>query len=270
MKNGAPPPLDATPASGLLDRLVAHETGAANAGSPSGLRAWRPYPFESMAGLAAEGGESTMPDAMPSVHGHRSTMPSAISLPPAVAPRIEETAWAPPAVPPRSPDVPATARQAHRHTGETTTTTVIEQLVHRYVSGVEAHRASAPPVTGVPATQAARAAAPSALPVAAVQAPIPSVKPERDAPSARRVPPIPARAHDAPSPSPMLRPVAAAALAPLPPRHRQEPVIEIHIGRLDVRAQPSSMAAARTPSPAPARDDRLSQYLGRRTRGARS
>ena len=54
-------------------------------------------------------------------------------------------------------------------------------------------------------------------------------------------------------------------IAPTP-----EPVIEIHIGRIDVRAP----SASSTPPPAPrggvSVPDRLGPYLGRRTRGARS
>ncbi|MEK4035895.1 hypothetical protein WOC76_19940 [Methylocystis sp. IM3] len=70
-------------------------------------------------------------------------------------------------------------------------------------------------------------------------------------------------------PIPAIPPIAAtrtgAALL------RSEPVIEISIGRIDVRAAPGQQAApAVRAAPAQPRDDRLAAYLDRRSRGARS
>jgi len=49
-----------------------------------------------------------------------------------------------------------------------------------------------------------------------------------------------------------------------------EPTIEIRIGRIDVRAAVPPAAPAPAGRPADPSPDRLSAYLGRRARGARS
>ncbi|WP_176380254.1 hypothetical protein [Paraburkholderia youngii] len=80
--------------------------------------------------------------------------------------------------------------------------------------------------------------------------------------------------------APSLRPLAVPSArvvtgAPLfAPAPAPEPVIEIHIGRVDIRAQVAREGAAATPAPArrdePSATDPLAAYLGRRSRGARS
>jgi hypothetical protein len=59
--------------------------------------------------------------------------------------------------------------------------------------------------------------------------------------------------------------------APLSPREEPapEPVVEIHIGRVDVRAQTRPAPAAKAVAPASAHDP-LAEYLAYRSRGARS
>jgi len=66
-----------------------------------------------------------------------------------------------------------------------------------------------------------------------------------------------------------LLPMPAPALPSLPAARVEEPTIEIHIGRVEVRAQ----LAPATPSPAARAeppDQRLASYLSGRSRGARS
>lgn len=60
-------------------------------------------------------------------------------------------------------------------------------------------------------------------------------------------------------------------LQPLPPRRAPapEPVIEIHIGRIEVRAQLADAPGKPSASARGGRDG-LSDYLNRRARGARS
>lgn len=89
------------------------------------------------------------------------------------------------------------------------------------------------------------------------------------------------KAKQQPTTTPGLRPVTlppAPSVRPKLPPHEKalgpskaalEPVVEIHIGRIDVRAQVTA-PAKNPPPPAPPIDDRLAGYLARRNRGARS
>jgi hypothetical protein len=64
---------------------------------------------------------------------------------------------------------------------------------------------------------------------------------------------------------------AATSAFPVPVAPPAEPTIEIHIGRIEVRAAaPARSAAPAAPSPAQPQDRRLENYLRRRGQGARS
>lgn len=102
--------------------------------------------------------------------------------------------------------------------------------------------------------------------------------------AAQVAPPLTRRALDphmlqpvaAPAQPPASRPPRALPPAPLfapAPAPAPEPVIEIHIGRVDIRAQAARDGTAAPPQPRPDNrtgDDALAAYLSRRSRGARS
>jgi len=70
-----------------------------------------------------------------------------------------------------------------------------------------------------------------------------------------------------------LHPPASRAILPLPalPRiGRDETVVEIHIGRIDVRTAAEPSPTQRSSAPAGRPGDNLAHYLDRRSRGARS
>src|SRR5262249_23496620 len=135
----------------------------------------------------------------------------------------------------------------------------------------DAEPAAVAPREGPPRSQAPRDNEASRPPHLQARPPMPAAQAH---PATERASPRPRQAED----RHVLDEAAAARQAP--PRvaalrrgetlARDEPVIEISIGRIDIRATATPAVPAPPSAPARPRDDRLAAYLERRTRGSRS
>lgn len=257
-------PTLARPRIGLLDRLVALESGGAD-GSRDTLRAQLPYPFEAAIG-------SVLPDvdaapSMREVHA-RTTQPGQVAGAATDAQAARPAALAPaahgaPHVSTRTHDAPAAPANGPAPTSAHTTP-VIERVMRAYAPAVGEGSRQRPP-TSVRDTVSVQAQTPRSDTGPAQRRQTPAL------PALPRVQPGAAPPVRATPAAPALRPAPSIAQVPLAPQPTSEPVIEIHIGRLEVRGRPSPEVAPPQAAREPAlRDDRLAGYLGRRTRGARS
>jgi hypothetical protein len=257
------PPRDAAPSTGLtlLDGLLAHERGDPAAEAPS-LRPRLPYPFEHMP-LALESAEPELRTAVDRPQAARAAPDEragpAHSLAPApLAPAAEARApaarHAPPDSPPRvGPPIAASPPEA-----SALRPIFSPRTTEPAAARVEPSAAPLVPSAG-PGRPASVGSSPSPPPVEA----------PRPAPVAGR-PPAPAPAIRAFHREPNRAEARVRPLAPLAAPQTPEPVIEISIGRIEVHApapgaKPPALRRATDPD-----TDRLSAYLDRRSRGARS
>jgi hypothetical protein len=231
----------------LFDALVSHERGDRNGMAPS-LRPRLPYLFEDATPGAENDIEvSTMVAAAPVALPHPAAVPASASRGGRDTPRL-------PAL--REP-ISATVRH------------VTEPAVVRRRAVPEPPAADSregPPRSprpqdekaGRPPHQQAGPPAPTPQAHLATERALPRPRQAED----RRLPDEAAAAQQSPPRIAALR--RGATLV------RDEPVIEISIGRIDIRAAAAPAAQAPQSAPAKPRGDRLAAYLERRTRGSRS
>jgi hypothetical protein len=231
----------------LFDVLVSHERGDRN-GMASSLRPRLPYLFEDATRDAETDIEVlAMVAAAPATSPHPAATPASPSRSgrdrprlPALREPISTTVRhvAEPAVARRQEDVEPAA--AESRAGPPRSLRPQDEK-----AGRQPHQQARPPTTTPQAHPASERASPRS----------------RQAED-RRLPDEAAAALQTPPRVAALR--RGATLA------RDEPVIEISIGRIDIRAAAAPAVQAPQSAPAKSRGDRLAAYLERRTRGSRS
>jgi len=228
----------------MFDRLVAHERGLPDAAAPS-LRPRLPYAFQQPS------------DADADFAGEEIVVP----LNPPAQPQ-------PAAAGKKSGAVVAEPNNDHAPRPPT-----------RSVASTEPASTKAPPIEPAEARQARLAVArvaPGPIPaVQQAQPPLPA-RPELRPETAKRA----ARfersngaAEKRRTDATLLHPPVSRPILPLPSVQKlggDETRVEIHIGRIDVRALPDQAPPPRAHEPAAQAPDGLAAYLGRRSRGARS
>jgi hypothetical protein len=244
----------------MFDRIVAHESGL-EPDAPGSLRPRLPYPFERLPLPMALEEAAPPPPVVNATDDRR--VPTARET--VARSNAHTTAEAPIPHPMRASSVetiPAVSR--HR-------AAVADMLEERTpASTSEIGPAQSLPVPlralDVPPTERTRGE--------------PEISDKPGAQSPQAAVPMPQRPHttlpDAiPQPlrpwsAPQSRADLRAAPRIEPATQPSEPTIEIHIGRIEVRAAAQAPAVAPRPRVTGAAPDRLDQYLGRRSRGARS
>jgi hypothetical protein len=243
----------------FFERIVAHELGVP--ARDQALRAQLPYPFEPMRSHEPEQRFDMPVTAAPTVSARdpvRETRQPA-SIEPYVVSSHPENIGSILAVERQGEPLIAQPAPVRAEPG----TTRVEHIL----------REGPPAETSSRRETHAAAADPGMAPLRLLRARVETIKTPTQSSRAVTTPDSGSAVTAAPVPRamPALRPVSMMAHAPLAPQATvSEPVIEIHIGRLEVRAQPPQVHTASPPRMPSPKDDRLSEYLGRRGRGARS
>lgn len=248
----------------LFATLVAHERGEALAGEAASPRPRLPYAFET-AGTADPGLEIEQ-DFDPRPANPRSTEPLAGPSQPAAG-------YQTPVAAAGSGGPEAAERQPPARRAEVAAAAIAaaprNDLPPPASEGAGAVPRDRPAGTTAPPSPRS---APSPEPAAsALAVPATAPRPEEGlsrGPSMAAPAAVAAGRSDRSAPA---RPTPAIPAKRMSPLVRDEPVIEISIGRIDIRAVPGQPppSAAQRPPAAPAAD-RLAEYLDRRSRGSRS